>query len=86
MNANIIIAVLIAICEGILFAIERFRSCSEKALRQKWELPFIRQFPIRLFAFIFYYRMNYIGKERCDTSYALAIDPRALVYDESDLL
>lgn len=29
MNTNIIIAVLIAICEGILFAIERFRSCSE---------------------------------------------------------
>ncbi len=29
MNANIIIAVLIAVCEGILFAIERFRSCSE---------------------------------------------------------
>ena len=31
------------------------------------------------FAFIFYYRINYIGKERCDTSYALAIDLRALV-------
>lgn len=29
MNANMIIAVLIAVCEGILFAIERFRSCSE---------------------------------------------------------
>ena len=29
MNANIIIAVLIAVCEGILFAIERFRNCSE---------------------------------------------------------
>lgn len=29
MNANIIIAVLIAVCEGILYAIERFRSCSE---------------------------------------------------------
>ena len=29
MNANIIISVLIAVCEGILYAIERFRSCSE---------------------------------------------------------
>ena len=42
--------------------------------------------PDSLLAFIFYYRMNYIGKERCDTSYALATDPRALVYDESDFL
>ena len=33
----------------------------------------------RFFAFIFYYRMNYIGKERCNTTCALAIDPRALV-------
>lgn len=29
MNANLIIAVLIAVCEGILFAIKRFKSCSE---------------------------------------------------------
>ena len=35
--------------------------------------------PDLLFGFIFYYRMNYIGKERCDTTYALAIDLRALV-------
>ena len=35
--------------------------------------------PDSLLAFIFYYRMNYIGKERCDTSYALAIDLRMLI-------
>ena len=42
--------------------------------------------PDSLLAFIFYYRMNYIGKERCNTTCALAIDPRALVQDESDFL
>ena len=35
--------------------------------------------PDSLLAFIFYYRMNYIGKERCDTTHALAIDLRMLI-------